>query len=99
MIAAHLLALKYLQNGGDTNVFNLGNSTGSTVKEVFNACEDVTGRKIPLEIQPRRAGDPAILVADNKKAQEILGWKPLHTLNESVQTAWNWEQILTKFNK
>ncbi len=99
LAAAHLLALNYLKNGGETNVFNLGTQTGSTVKEVFKACEDITGKEIPFEIQPRREGDPAILVADNKKAREILGWNPLHSLNESVQTAWNWEQILTKFNK
>lgn len=98
LIVAHLLALKYLQNGGETNVFNLGTQTGSTVKEVFGTCEGVTGRAIPLEIQPRREGDPAILVADNKKASDILGWKPLYTLNDSVKNAWNWEQLLTNFN-
>ena len=99
LIDAHILALKYLQDGGDTNVFNLGTKTGSTVKEVFAACENVTGMKIPYEICPRREGDPAILVADNTKALEIFGWQPSRKLQNSVQSAWNWEQILTNRNK
>lgn len=69
---AHLLALNYLDNGGDTNYFNLGTNDGNTVKEVFSACEKVTENTIPVEIKPRRAGDPASLVADNRKAKEIL---------------------------
>ena len=93
LIDAHLLALKYLQDGGETNVFNLGTQTGSTVKEVFETCEKVTGKEIPYEIQPRRAGDPAILVADNKKAREILGWQPSRTLTDSVKNAWNYELL------
>lgn len=99
LISAHLLALKYLQNGGETNVFNLGTKTGSTVKEVFAACENVTETKIPLEIHPRREGDPAILVADNRKAREILGWEPSFTLNDSVKNAWAWEKKLQNFKK
>lgn len=99
LISAHILALKYLQNGGETNVFNLGTKTGSTVKEVFGACEKVTGMKIPQEICPRREGDPATLVADNTKALTVLGWKPLRTLEKSVQSAWEWEQNLQNFIK
>lgn len=99
LAAAHLLALKYLQNGGKTDVFNLGTQTGSTVKEVFSTCEGVTGKKIPLSVHPRREGDPAVLVADNKKACEILGWEPAYKLNDSVKNAWNWEQTLQTFTK
>lgn len=99
LIDAHILALKYLSQGGETNVFNLGTKTGSTVKEVFNACKNVTGEKIPLEICSRRVGDPAILVADNAKAFKILGWLPTHNLQHSIQSAWNWEQKLTNRNK
>lgn len=99
LIDAHILALKYLQDGGETNVFNLGTKTGSTVKEVFNACENITGEKIPLEICSRREGDPAILVADNAKALKILGWQPSRSLKNSVESAWNWEQKLTNGNK
>ena len=91
---AHLLALKYLDNGGETNYFNLGTNDGNTVKEVFSACEKVTEKTIPVEIKPRRAGDPASLVADNKKAKESLNWKPQHTLDESIASAYTWEKNL-----
>lgn len=91
---AHLLALKYLDNGGETNYFNLGTNDGNTVKEVFSACEKVTEKTIPVEIKPRRAGDPASLVADNRKAKENLNWKPQHTLDESIASAYTWEKNL-----
>lgn len=91
---AHLLALKYLENGGETNYFNLGTNEGNTVKEVFALCEKVTNREIPIEIKPRRQGDPAVLVADNKKAKEVLGWQPEKTLENSIQSAYDWEKIL-----
>ena len=89
---AHLLALKYLDNGGETNYFNLGTNDGNTVKEVFLACEKVTENMIPVEIKPRRAGDPASLVADNRKVKEILKWFPEHSLEESIKTAYDWEK-------
>lgn len=85
---AHILALEYLNNCGETNYFNLGTKNGDTVKEVFSACEKVTEKTIPVNIMPRRAGDPASLVADNSKAKEILGWNPKHTLEESIKTAY-----------
>lgn len=89
---AHIGALEYLKNGGKTNFFNLGTTEGNSVKEVFEACETIKGSKIPLEICPRRGGDPAILVADNKKAKEILGWKPEHDLKDCIETAYLWEK-------
>lgn len=88
---AHILALEYLKNGGETNFFNLGTKNGNSVKEVFAVCEEVKGNKIPLEICPRRDGDPATLVADNKKAKETLNWEPKNDLRYSVETAYNWE--------
>ena len=88
---AHVLALKYLEDGGHTDFFNLGTNEGNTVKEVFNVCEQVTNKEIPVNICPRREGDPAILVADNSKAKEILKWEPVKTLKESIITAYNWE--------
>jgi len=91
---AHLLALNYLNNGGETNFFNLGTGDGNTVKEVFAACEKVTGQKIPVEMCPRRAGDPASLVADSTKAKKILGWQPVKSLEYSIQTAYKWENTL-----
>lgn len=91
LASAHLLALEYLKNGGETNYFNLGTKNGDTVKEVFSACEKITGKKIPVKMQPRREGDPASLVANNSKAKSILGWTPIHSLEESIKTAYSWE--------
>lgn len=88
---AHIKALEYLNNGGKTNFFNLGTNDGNSVKEVFATCEKITKREIPLQICPRREGDPAKLVANNNKAKDILGWTPKKSLEYSVQTANNWE--------
>ena len=96
---AHLLALEYLNNGGNTDYFNLGTKEGNSVKEVFTACEDVIGKSIAVEIKPRRAGDPASLVADNSKAKEVLHWIPENNLHISIQTAFNWEKLLQEFLK
>ncbi len=86
---AHILALK----PGVSGAFNLGNGDGYTVKEVIEVCRDVTGHPIPAEIQPRRAGDCAALVADSTKAREELGWDPQHAdLTEIVRSAWDWHQ-------
>ena len=91
---AHILALNYLNNGGKTNFFNLGTKEGNTVKEVFNACEEITGKKIPLKQMPRRDGDPATLIADNSKAKETLSWTPEKSLEQSIETAYEWEKKL-----
>ncbi len=88
---AHLLALSYLLNGGNTDYFNLGTNEGNTVKEVFAACEKITQKKISVDVKPRRPGDPASLVADNTKAKTILGWLPSKSLDESIDTAYKWE--------
>ena len=93
---AHIKALEYLNNGGKTNYFNLGTKDGNSVKEVFAVCEKVKGSSIPLEICPRRDGDPATLVANNSKAKETLGWNPEHNLEYSVRTAYEWENNLQK---
>lgn len=91
---AHVLALKYLLNGGETNFFNLGSNDGNTVKEVFSACESVIHKSIPIDVKPRRIGDPTALVADNTKAKEVLGWKPSKSLHDSISAAYKWEQKL-----
>ena len=91
---AHIKALEYLNNGGETNFFNLGTNDGNSVKEVFTTCEKITKREIPLEICPRREGDPAKLVANNNKAKDILGWTTKKSLEYSIQTADNWEKVL-----
>ena len=90
---AHILALDYLMNGGESDVFNLGNGVGFTVKEVIDVARSVTGHTIPAEIVPRRAGDPAQLVASSEKAKTILGWKPKYdSLETIVASAWNWHK-------
>ncbi len=93
---AHVKALKYLQDGNNTNFFNLGTNNGDSVKQVFDTCKKVVGKDIPVEVKPRRAGDPATLVAENKKAKEILSWTPSKTLNDSITSAYNWEKNLQK---
>ena len=90
---AHILALDYLVNGGESDVFNLGNGEGFTVKEVIETSRRVTGEDIPAEICPRRAGDPAQLVASSEKARSVLGWKPRYNdLETIIETAWNWHR-------
>lgn len=90
---AHILAVKYLRNGGNSDVFNLGNGIGFSVKEVIETARKVTGHPIPAQISPRRAGDPAKLIASSNKARKILGWKPEHAkLEEIIATAWNWHK-------
>ena len=95
LINAHLLALNYLNNGGETDFFNLGSKEGSTVKEVFDVCQSVVGKEIKIEIKPKRQGDIAVLVADNKKAKQILKWNPKRTLKDSIVSAYNWEKKLS----
>lgn len=90
---AHLLALKYLENGGKTDFFNLGTKEGNTVKEVFSACEKVVGKTISVDLKPRRDGDTAVLVADNSKAKKILGWTPEKTLSDCIETSYFWEKL------
>lgn len=87
---AHLLALNHLA-GGSSDEFNLGSATGFSVKEVVDAAEKVLGKSIPHEVGPRRAGDPDTLVADSRRAKEILGWKPqLDGIHQMIETAWRW---------
>ena len=93
---AHLLALDYLNKGGETNYFNLGTNDGNTVKEVFSACEKDTEKNIPVDICPRREGDPASLVADNTKARTVLGWNAQKSLEYSIEKAYAWEETLQK---
>ncbi len=88
---AHVLALKHLEGGGESRVYNLGIGRGYSVREVVEVCRRVTGREIPLREAPRRPGDPAILVADPSRAMRELGWKPKFTdLEPIVETAWRW---------
>lgn len=88
---AHLRAVGHLLNGGESNVFNLGNGQGFSVKEVIETVKSVTGCDFPVVISPRRAGDPAVLIASSDKAQGELGWKPSRNkLEDIVESAWQW---------
>ena len=90
---AHILAVEYLQKGGESDIFNLGNGIGFSVKEVIDTARKVTEHPIPAVISPRRAGDPAQLVASSEKAKKVLGWKPEHAdLEEIIASAWNWHK-------
>ena len=88
---AHILAMEYMAKGGQSDVFNLGNGVGFSVKEIVEASERATGFKIPVKIEKRRAGDPAKLVASSQKAKNVLKWKPEFTnIEEIIKTAWLW---------
>lgn len=90
---AHILAVQYLMNGGKSDIFNLGNGVGYSVKEVIETARMVTGHPIPAVETPRRMGDPARLVASSVKAKEILGWNPKHdSLEEIIASAWKWHE-------
>ncbi|CAH0341566.1 UDP-glucose 4-epimerase GalE [Rhizobium sp. CECT 9324] len=92
---AHVRAVEYLLNGGETVDINLGTGTGTTVKELISAIETVSGRPMPVVKTERRAGDPPTLVAGNGKAENVLGWKPKHDINDIIRSAWNWH---SRFN-
>lgn len=90
---AHILALDYLLKGGDSDVFNIGSEKGFTVKEMLEAARRVTGKEIPARIAPRRAGDPAKLVASPEKIERVLGWKSKYeNIEDIIATAWTWHQ-------
>lgn len=90
---AHILALEYLLQDGKTDVFNLGNGSGFSVKEVIETARQITGKEIPAEVSDRRPGDPPALVGSGAKAQKILGWQPQYSNLEDIIThAWQWHQ-------
>lgn len=93
LASAHLLALRRLQNGGDSSIYNLGNGKGFSVKQVIETVKKVTGLDIKTEITKRRAGDPAILIASSQKAREELNWNPKYdSLEMIIETAWKWHK-------
>ena len=87
---AHRLSYEYLIKENKTDVFNIGTGEGYSVKEVFEACERVLNKKIPVEIRGRRDGDPAILYADIGKVKNVLDWKSENSLEESIKSAYLW---------
>ncbi|WP_324282448.1 UDP-glucose 4-epimerase GalE [Cyanobacterium aponinum UTEX 3221] len=90
---AHLLGLEYLLDGGKSEVFNLGNGNGFSVKEVIKAAKKVTGKDFTVKNAPRRPGDPPILVGSSEKAKKILNWQPQYPDIETIIShAWQWHQ-------
>ena len=91
--AAHILALDHLRRGGASEFLNLGNGRGYSVLEVIETARRVTRRDIPVQLEPRRPGDPARLVASSERARRVLGWRPAYPDLESIlRTAWDWRQ-------
>jgi UDP-glucose 4-epimerase len=90
---AHILGLEYLLKGGSTEVFNLGNGQGFSIREVIEAARVVTGRPIAVTLADRRPGDPPILVGSGEKAKQVLGWNPQYAELETIlKHAWQWHQ-------
>lgn len=92
---AHVRAVEYLLNGGETVAINLGTGTGTSVQELISAVETVSGRPLPVTRAERRAGDPPLLVASNETARTILGWEPEHEIGDIIRSAWTWH---SRFN-
>lgn len=92
---AHVRAVEYLLNGGDTVAINLGTGTGTSVKELVTAVEAVSGRPLPVTQAERRPGDPPLLVASNETARDLLGWEPEHAIGDIIRSAWTWH---SRFN-
>lgn len=90
---AHIKAVEYLEKGNGSNIFNLGNGVGFSVKEMITAAEESTNEKIKVVLGERRAGDPAQLIASSEKARKILGWTPKYTnVKDIISTAWGWHK-------
>ncbi|MFT4000741.1 MAG: UDP-glucose 4-epimerase GalE [Rhizobium sp.] len=87
---AHVRAVEYLLDGGESVALNLGTGTGTTVKELLGTIETVSKRPFPVEYVGRREGDSTTLVANNDKARDILGWSPQYDLSRIIESAWNW---------
>jgi UDP-arabinose 4-epimerase len=88
---AHVSALKYLEQDGETTQYNLGNGTGFSVKDVIDTAKQVTGKDIPVDIGKRRAGDPPRLVGDAARIRKELNWSPEYAdLDTIIETAWKW---------
>lgn len=87
---AHLRALTYLNNGGESSIINLGTGEGNSVKEIIDTTEKITKKTIKKKIVERRPGDPAVLIADNSKAKRVLGWEPKYNLEQTISSAYKW---------
>ena len=93
---AHRLALEYLEKENKSDVFNLGTEQGDSVKNIFDTCEKVLNKKIPVEIVERRSGDAEALYANANKVKNVLSWQPKRTIEDSIKTAYEWEKLLSE---
>ncbi len=89
---AHVKALEYLIVGNESVMLNLGTGKGNSVLDIIETAERITGKKIKKKIALRREGDPSVLVADNKKAKQLLNWQPYYEIEKIIETAWKWHQ-------
>lgn len=90
---AHVLAMRYLLDGGESNIFNLGSETGFSVREMIETAKAVTGVDFKVTEETRRAGDPAVLIASSAKCKKILGWHPTHSSTKEIfASAWEWHK-------
>ena len=90
---AHILALKKTMEENKSRTYNLGNGKGFSVKEVIEMTRKVTGMEIPQKVEPRRSGDPSVLIASSDKIMEELSWEPrFNTLEKIIATAWKWHK-------
>lgn len=97
LVDAHVLGLKWLLNGGESQVFNLGTGHGYSVREVIDAARAVTGRDIPVIEAPRRAGDATRLVSGSERATRVLGWRPSRSsLPAMIGDAWRWHRKMAR---
>jgi len=93
LVDAHVLALEYLLAGKDSDIFNLGSGDGYSIYEMIEAAKDATGQAIAYEVADRRPGDPAVLIASNTKAKDILKWSPKHTdVKDIIKSAWKFHK-------
>jgi UDP-arabinose 4-epimerase len=91
LVQAHILALNYLIDGGETQYFNLGNNQGYSVREIIEAAQVVTGKPIKTEEVARRAGDPAQLISNSELAKKVLGWQPARPdISVQIEDSWRW---------
>lgn len=100
LVNAHVLGVKYLENDGSTTVFNLGTNQGFSVAQIIEAAQRATNHDIKIVESPRRDGDPAILVADNQKAKDVLDWQLKNSdIDTVLRSAWSWYQKWRKMPK
>jgi len=92
LVDAHIKALEYLDNGNDSNIFNLGSETGFSNLQIVETARKVTGHPLPMKFGDRRLGDPDKLVAAYQKAKKLLGWSPTKKIEDVIGSAWGFHQ-------